>query len=88
MMKAGAIKALLVDRVGNEGSGAPAADIADGGLDRPQDRRRIVGVRPTRLSTNPDADRYDRERIAEDRRCSSRLIDWPNRHWPAEPPDQ
>ena len=49
MTKAGAIKAVLVDRVGDERRGAPAAHIADGGLDRAEDRRRIAGVRPARL---------------------------------------
>src|SRR5271165_330477 len=84
MVKAGAIEGFLVYRVGDERSGAPAADITDGGLDRAEDRRRIVGVWAARRSANRLADRHDRKRLAKDGRGLIWSIDGTNRHRPAE----
>ena len=77
-----------MDRVGDERRGAPIADVADGGLDRAEDRRRIARVRAARLGTNSRVDRHDRKRVREDGGRSIRRVDRPDRYRPVEPPSQ
>ena len=84
MMKTGPVKAFLVDRVRNERSSAPAANIADSGLDRAQDGGRVARIRAARLGPDGVAHRHDRERVVEYKQCPIRSVDRPDRHGPAK----
>src|SRR5207248_8423195 len=88
MVKAGSIEAVLVDRVGDHRRGAPIAHVADGGLDRAEDRGRIAGVWAARLGTNGHVDRYDRKCVPKDQRRALGRVDRPDRYRPVEPPSQ
>ena len=88
MMKAGAIEALLVNRVGHQRGGATAANIAHGDLDRAKDRRRVGSVWAAGHSMNGCADWCDRKRVWENGRCARRSVDRTNRHLPVETPGQ
>ena len=88
MVKTGAIKAVLVYRVGHERRGSPAADIPDGGFNRMEDRWRVARVGARRSSMNCPTDWGDRNGVVENGQRLIRSIDRSNRCRPSETPSQ
>jgi len=65
MGKAGAVEAVLVDRIGDQRRGAAVTDIGDGGVDRADDSRRIRRIGMACPPAQRGADRRDRQGFAE-----------------------
>src|SRR6516165_754854 len=86
--KAGAVKAVLVYRIGDERCRVPGQHVTDPGLDRAEDSRRIRRIGVRRQGPQGDADRGDRESFGKYRRRVFRSADRLNRYRPTETASQ